>query len=404
MQKKLWNRDFILLLQGNAISDLGDLLYSVAIGYWVYEQTGSSALMGLMSSISMFVTMFLSPFTGSIVDKISRRWIIVSMDVLRGLIMLVLGILLYTNALTVPGVLLAALLASLCSVFFNPAVNTLAIDLIPRDDMTRGQSVFSAVNGLITLVGKAFSGVVVALAGVPLIVVLNGVSYLISAVTELFIRVPRTVQQGEKVTVRSVLTDFGKALKTIGSDRHLRLFMPWLLLLNLLVAGASSLMLPFCVEKGFTMDMYGYLMSVQVAASLAAVLPLGLIKLSPKARFWLMGVSFVLSQAFMMLGYLSTDFITMCILMFIGTALNAAGNALFNAALILALPDENRGALMGFFEAACIGGCALSAVIYGLLGELFPLHLVFCGGVIVCLPCALYLFFHRITKAFMLSH
>ena len=64
MQKKLWNKDFILLLQGNAVSDLGDLLYSVAIGYWVYEKTGSSALMGIMSSISMFVTMFLSPFTG----------------------------------------------------------------------------------------------------------------------------------------------------------------------------------------------------------------------------------------------------------------------------------------------------------------------------------------------------
>ena len=404
MQKKLWNRDFLLLLQGNAISDLGDLLYSVAIGYWVYEQTGSSALMGLMSSISMFVTMFLSPFTGSIVDKISRRWIIVGMDVLRGVIMLVLGGMLYANSLTIPGVLLAALLASLCSVFFNPAVNTLAIDLIPRDDMTQGQSAFSAVNGLINLVGKAFSGVLVAMAGVPLIVVLNGVSYLISAATELFIRVPRTVQQGENVTVKGVLTDFGKALKTIGSDRHLRLFMPWLLLLNLLVAGASSMMIPFCQEKGFSMDMYGYLMSVLMAGSVAAVLLLGAVKLNPRVRFRLMGVSFVLSQTFMMLGYLSTDFVTVCILMFIGTALNAAGNAIFNAALILALPDENRGALMGFFDAACIGGCALSAVIYGLLGEVFPLHLVFIGGVIVCLPFALHLFFHRITKAFILTH
>ena len=63
MQKKLWNKDFILMLQGNAVSDIGDLLYSVAIGYWVYEKTGSSALMGVMASISMCVTMFLSPFT-----------------------------------------------------------------------------------------------------------------------------------------------------------------------------------------------------------------------------------------------------------------------------------------------------------------------------------------------------
>ena len=265
MQRKLWNRDFILLLQGNAVSDIGDLLYSVAIGYWVYEKTGSSALMGVMSSISMFVTMFLSPFTGSIVDKISRRWIIVGMDALRGLIMLVLGVLLYTNSLNVPGVLLAALLASLCSVFFNPAVNTLMIDLIPHDDMVRGQSVFSATNALISLVGKAFSGVLVAFLGVPLIVVLNGVSYLISAMTEMFICVPRTVQQGQRVTVKGVLTDFGRAMTAIFTNRCLKLFVPFALLLNLLGAGPSSLMLPFCMDKGFTMDMYGYLLSVEIA-------------------------------------------------------------------------------------------------------------------------------------------
>ena len=43
MHTKLWNKDYILLLQGNAFSAIGDLLYSVAIGYWVYDQTGSSA-------------------------------------------------------------------------------------------------------------------------------------------------------------------------------------------------------------------------------------------------------------------------------------------------------------------------------------------------------------------------
>ncbi|MDY4972687.1 MAG: hypothetical protein SO103_03925, partial [Erysipelotrichaceae bacterium] len=78
--KKLWNRDFILLLQGNAISALGDILYSVAIGYWVFEKTGSNALMGIMSSISLFVVMFVSPFSGSLIDKMDRKHIIVIMD------------------------------------------------------------------------------------------------------------------------------------------------------------------------------------------------------------------------------------------------------------------------------------------------------------------------------------
>ena len=111
MEKKLWNKDFILLLQGNAVSTIGDLMYSVAIGYWVYEQTGSSSLMGIMSAISLFVTMFLSPFTGSIVDKCNRKWVLVGMDVMQGLVMLSIGLLAYLDKLNVTGVLIAAFLA-----------------------------------------------------------------------------------------------------------------------------------------------------------------------------------------------------------------------------------------------------------------------------------------------------
>ncbi len=404
MQHKLWNKDFILLLQGNAVSAVGDLLYSVAIGYWVYEKTGSSGLMGIMSSISMFVTMLLSPFTGSIVDKCSRRFIIVGMDALRGVIMLVLGAFLYMNTLTVPGVLLAALLASLCSVFFSPAVSTLMIDLIPHDDMVRGQSIHSGITSLINLVGKAFSGVLVAFLGVPLIVVLNGVCYLISAVTEMFIRVPRTVQQGEQMTMKGVLTDFGKAIRSIFSNPCLKLFVPFALLLNLLCAGPMSLMLPFCMEKGFTMDMYGYLLSAEMAGSMIAVLTLGVVKLSPKIRFILMAAGFIGSQTLCIPAYLATSFLPMAVLLFFSSLLNAAGNAIFSAAMMLALPDENRGAILGFVSAASMGGCALSAVIYGMLGDVFPLHLVFVAGCVLAAPFAIYLFCHRDVRAFILTH
>ena len=125
--KKLWNKDFILLLQGSAVSTIGDLMYSVAIGYWVYEQTGSNSLMGIMSAISLFVTMFLSPFVGSIVDKCNRKWVLISMDLLQSAVMLTVGVLAYLNRLNVAGVLIAAFLAAIGSVFYSPAANTLMI-------------------------------------------------------------------------------------------------------------------------------------------------------------------------------------------------------------------------------------------------------------------------------------
>ncbi len=245
MHTKLWNKDFLLLLQGTAVSTLGDLMYGVAIGYWVYQKTGSSGLMGVMSSISMFVTMFLSPFCGSIVDRCSRKWIIVGIDVLQGLLMLAVGALAYRGALSVPVVLAAALLAALGSVFYSPATSTLMLDLIPRTDMVRGQSLHSGLQSLISLAGRAFSGTMVAFFGVPLIVVINGVSNLHSAFTELLIRVPGTVRQGTQVSVNGILQDSQSSLKVIITNDCLRLFIPCALLINLLGSGSFSLLRPF---------------------------------------------------------------------------------------------------------------------------------------------------------------
>lgn len=404
MHKKLWNKDFILLLQGNAVSTIGDLMYSVAIGYWVYEQTGSSGLMGIMSAISMFVTMFLSPFSGSIVDKCNRKWVMVGMDLLQSAVMLAIGILAYMGKLNVPGVLIAAFLAAFGSVFYSPAVSTLMIDIIPHDDMVRGQSVYSGMNSLINMAGTAFSGVMVAFFGVPLIVVINGLSNLYSAISELFIRVPKTVQQGMDISVKSVLHDSRTAVKAIFADPCLRLFVPCALILNLLGAGPMTLVLPFCMEKGFTVDMYGYLMSVWTAAYLIGTLLLGVVKLQPKTRYWVLAMGFSASVVFMMLAYLSSSFLLMCILAFTGAILNCAGNTVFNASLMLALPEKNRGAILGFIQSASVGGSALSAVMYGALGEVFPLYLVFVVGSAISLVPMLYMCLHPRTREFVCKH
>lgn len=404
MKKKLWNRDFILLLQANAVSTIGDVMYSVAIGYWVYEKTGSSGLMGTMSAISMFITMFLSPFTGSIVDKCNRKWVMVGMDLLQAAVMLIVGFMASRNLLGVPVVLAAAVLAALGSVLYSPAVSTLMLDIIPRDDMVRGQSVHSGLVSLIDLVGTAFSGAMVAFFGVPLIVVINGLSNLYSAVTELFIRVPRTVQQGQKVTVPGLLRDFHRGVGDILEDSFLRLFVFTALTVNLLMAGPLSLVLPFCMEKGFSVEQYGYLMAVWTAASLLCVVLLGIVRLKPWARLLVMTVGFCGSVVCFVLTYFSTRYAPLCIMAFSASFLNCAGNTVFNASMMLALPEENRGAILGFIRSASIGGTALSALVYGLLGEVFPLYLIFALGSIVSMIPMAHMCFHRKTREFILSH
>lgn len=116
--KKLWNKNFILLLQGNGFSVFGDILYSIAISFWVYDRTGSTAIMGIMASISMFVTMFGSPIAGAIVDRSHRKSIIVMMDFIRGLLMFAVAYFAFQENLSVIMVMFTAFVAAFCQLFF----------------------------------------------------------------------------------------------------------------------------------------------------------------------------------------------------------------------------------------------------------------------------------------------
>ncbi len=139
-------------------------------------------------------------------------------------------------------------------------------------------------------------------------------------------------------------------------------------------------------------------------ASLICVVLLGIIKLKPKARFGVMAISFTFSVVFMVLAFLTESFVMMCIFGFLGAFMNCAGNAVFNASLMLALPEDNRGAILGFVQSACVGGSALSTVVYGVLGDIFPLYIVFAIGSAISLLPMIYLCFHPRVKNFILSN
>lgn len=98
------------------------------------------------------------------------------------------------------------------------------------------------------------------------------------------------------------------------------------------------------------------------------------------------------------------NFVLIRICLFIGCFGNSIGNAVFNASLVLAIPEGNRGAILGFIGATSTGGCALSAVIFGVLCDLFPLYIVFVAGNVLSILPMIYLCFNKRTKEFVMSH
>ena len=136
-----------------------------------------------------------------------RKWMIVGTDLIRGLTMIGLGLIAMSQHLEVWMVLATAFIAALCNAFFTPASMTVMTDLVMPKDLVRAQSLSGGMRSLVAMAGKGLSGAIIAFLGVPFVILLNGVSLLISAFTECFIDVPRAPKTGMPINLKTLFAD-----------------------------------------------------------------------------------------------------------------------------------------------------------------------------------------------------
>lgn len=399
MNDRLFNRDYILLVQGSLFSSFGYVLYSAAISYWVYQETGSTALMGILSAISMFVNMFLLPFSGTICDHTSRRNVVAGSDAVCGICFTTAGILAVTGRLSIPVIVVAAVLSGVCGSFLHPAAISLLSDIVPKKEFIRGQSILSGGNSLLQLAGQAISGILIVAVGAPLLILINGICYFISALTEIFIHNYPGHNTDEKINFSLVRRGFLDSGRDFLSDRILFVFSVEVIVINFMCSGAYTLLVAYTLDNGMTTEQYGYIGAVISCGGLLGMLIVGIVQIRPERRFAVMIVSFAINSLAAGAGFLVADFIPTCIFFVIAFTFNGIGNGLLGGCITLMMPEEKRGAMTGFFQAACIGGNALSGVFFGFLSEFLPISQVCAWGHFLSLvPLALIMFYSSLKK------
>ncbi len=375
MKNRLFNKDFILLCQGTLFSTFGAVLYSAAIAYWVYGETSSTTLMGILSGITFFVRVFAGPIGGSLTDYLRRRNVLVCTDLVRGIVFVFLGILALKGKMSVAMVVAAALVSGVCSSLFDPASTSLVPEILEENVLIKGQSLLSGSSTISNLIGTALSGMLIVKFGAPILILFNGICYVVSALSERFIGdYPSHKEQGSGAG--SIIRDMKEGFAFMKNDRGLMKLGLITILSNLLIAGFFNLLLPYSQQNGMSTEQYGYLGAFISAGSLIGTLLLTVIDVHDKKPMRIIGwtmLAFILCGA---AAIFTASFAATSALFLVCFIMNGFFNGILNAVIILLIPEDKRGVLFGTIMAAVMTGNALSSLLYGVLGDLIPLKLL----------------------------
>lgn len=412
-KSRLLNRDFFLLWQGQLVSQLGNQAFALAMMYWLMEVTGSASLMGTLMMVSMLPGVVVGPFGGALADRHSRLGIILVSDVARGLLILALAGLMFLrpeeHELIIGVLFVVALLSGLVRAVFQPAITASIPELVPRDKVAAGNSLMQfSVQGSV-FVGQAAGGLLYRWLGAAYLFFLDGVTYLISALSEAFIRLPHQRSPETlplRELVRTYLRDTGDGIRHVWQRTGMRDFLLLATAVNFF-AMPVLVLLPFYVQQelGQGAAWYGFLLAALGAGSLVGYVLAGTLRIPPERRpAVILAALLVTSAALAGLGAVRAPLAALVLMLLAGV-----GTGLVNIQVMtlfqIATPDEMRGRVMALViamsGAAAPLGMALGGFVGDATGKAIPALYVGCGVVIglLTLAAATRQSFHRFLRS-----
>ncbi|MEO9237084.1 MAG: MFS transporter, partial [Jatrophihabitantaceae bacterium] len=178
----LRERNFAWFWTGQSASIAGDGIFRIALPLEVLRLTGKPFDLALVLAVTQIPTILFLLIGGALVDRLSRRAIMLVSDVVNGAATLTVAVLIATGQVHLWHLLLLALVSGIATAVYLPASSAIVPDLLPTSMLTAGNSMLSLSNSLGQfLIGPLAGGVLVALAGTGWAFGVDAATFLVSA-------------------------------------------------------------------------------------------------------------------------------------------------------------------------------------------------------------------------------
>lgn len=354
----LINRNYARLWTGQAISNLGDMVFDTTLVLWVATiiargQTWAPlAVSGVMLAASLS-TLLVGPLAGVFVDRWNKRKTMLRMDALRAILVAALPLPFLPGG-QLPifvqlGLIYAVIaLAGACSQFFNPARTTMIRDVVDEKDQARAGGLGQISLNLSIILGPPLAAPLLFTVGVQWALILNALSFVASFLAILSVHVPADVENaGERANQKhSFWRELGAGFNFFGHSRVLTTLLASILIVTL-GTGAMNALDVFFVTQNLhaAANLYGIAgTAFGAGAVLGAVLSTFITdRLGAVRAFW----GCLVLSGLLVIGFSrQTSFVPALILYFcLGIPITALNTAFFPI-LLHAAPREFLGRVM----------------------------------------------------------
>lgn len=214
MEKKLFTKDFTLVVLGQIISLFGNATIRFALPLYLLNQTGSSAIYGMVTACAFIPAILLSPVGGIVADRVNKKNIMVVLDFFTAAVILAVSLLLGKVDLVLLQVSALMLLYGIAGAY-QPSVQASIPVLVSEENYMAANSVINTISSLASLAGPVLGGMVYSAYGLMPVLWVCIVCFFLSAVMEIFIKIPFQKAEFSGSLWDTVKADFGESIRFI---------------------------------------------------------------------------------------------------------------------------------------------------------------------------------------------
>lgn len=398
--KLMKQKDFSLLIIGKLVSLLGSNMQQFALSLYVLSLTGSATIFASILSISILPRLLLSPIAGVFGDWFDRKKTIVLLDFLNSAIIGIFALVYMVNdGISIPMIYLLVVLLEITEIFFHSAMSAVLPSIVEKEEMLEANSLNSLVMNIGNILAPILAAFLYGSFGMKIILIVNSISFSLSALSEMFINIPKNHKAPEKINIKSFKRDLMEGISIIKSNKLISTMIGLGTLINFAAGPLFGIGLIYIIREVLKVnDMQFGVFQMVLSASmlLAPILCGGFIKKIKIGR--LIYISFtIVSILIFVMSIFSSNFILnsfdtnmvsyiglMVISFIVGvvvTVANIALGTLFNSVV----PLELMGRTSTVFNLAVTVFIPVGQMIFGLLYDILitPVVVIISGIILL---------------------